>query len=204
MVSSSQSKMKVSREQVAANRRRILQAGSRLFRARGFDAVTVAEVMQAAGLTHGGFYGYFRSKDDLIACALSDVLSGGTGTEMDLAAYARQYLTPSHRDDLAGGCPVAGLSAETVRQTPAARAAMTVGLQRQIERLSSGVPRRRALDRRRAAIAGYCAMVGALILARMSDDKELSEEILAATRDCIAGKRQALPKPVRRRRKSTS
>ncbi|MBV8585259.1 MAG: TetR/AcrR family transcriptional regulator [Verrucomicrobia bacterium] len=196
--------MKVSREQVAANRRRILQAGSRLFRARGYDSVTVAEVMQAAGLTHGGFYGYFRSKDDLIACALADVLLGGAETEIDLASYARQYLTPTHRDDLAGGCPMAGLGAETVRQTPAARAAMTAGLRRQIDRLTSGAPGRVGLERRRAAIAGYSAMVGALILARMSDDTELSEEILAATRDSIAGKNQASPKPVRRRRKSTS
>ncbi|NWC97078.1 TetR/AcrR family transcriptional regulator, partial [Pseudomonas sp. IPO3779] len=62
--------MKVSREQVAQNRVNILEAASRLFRAKGYEAVTVAEVMKAAGLTHGGFYGYFASKDDLVAQSL--------------------------------------------------------------------------------------------------------------------------------------
>ena len=61
-------------ERVAENRRKILEAASRLFRARGFEAVTVAEIMQAAGLTHGGFYGHFKSKDDLIAQTLADAL----------------------------------------------------------------------------------------------------------------------------------
>ena len=65
--------MKVSREQVAENRRTILKAASRLFRERGYESVTVAEIMKAAGLTHGGFYGYFASKDELIAGALADV-----------------------------------------------------------------------------------------------------------------------------------
>ena len=67
--------MKVSREQVAKNRRTILDAASRLFRERGYESVSVAEIMQGAGLTHGGFYGYFASKDALIAGALADVLS---------------------------------------------------------------------------------------------------------------------------------
>ena len=70
--------MKVSREQVAENRRRILDAASRLFRGNGFEAVTVAEVMKAAGLTHGGFYGYFKSKDDLIAETLAHALAAGS------------------------------------------------------------------------------------------------------------------------------
>ncbi len=105
--------MKVSREQVAENRRKILDAASRLFRARGFEAVTVAEVMKAAGLTHGGFYGHFKSKDDLIAQTLAHVLAAGAEGERNLASYAAQYLTPDHRDDLAGGCPTAALGAES-------------------------------------------------------------------------------------------
>ena len=67
--------MKVSREQVTENRRTILEAASRLFRERGFEAVTVAEIMKAAGLTHGGFYGYFKSKDELIAAALAEAMT---------------------------------------------------------------------------------------------------------------------------------
>src|ERR1700751_4314182 len=98
--------MKVSREQVAANRQTILEAAGRLFRARGFDAVTVAEIMQAAGLTHGGFYGYFKSKDELIAAALGAAMTQTTtGPLSDLTTYAADYLSPRHRDDLADGCP---------------------------------------------------------------------------------------------------
>src|SRR5882762_4442654 len=98
--------MKVSREQVAENRRRILEAASRLFRERGFDAVSVAEVMKAAGLTHGGFYGYFKSKDDLIAQTLAELINRGQVGDRDLAQYAAAYLAPEHRTNLAGGCAV--------------------------------------------------------------------------------------------------
>src|ERR1700738_2117266 len=127
--------MKVSREQVAANRQTILEAGGRLLRAHGFERVTVADVMKAAGLTHGAFYGHFKSKDDLIAQTLAHVLTATEAAD-DLASYGAWYLTPGHRDDLAGGCPVAGLGAETIRQAPEARAAMTAGLRRRIEHMS--------------------------------------------------------------------
>src|SRR5437868_1120230 len=123
--------MKVSREQMAENRRRILDAASRLFRDRGSDAVSVAEVMKAAGLTHGGFYGHFSSKDDLVAQTLAHVLAADSGGEGDLRAYADAYLAPGHRDNAAGGCPTAGLAADIRHQTPAARAAMTEGLRSQ-------------------------------------------------------------------------
>jgi TetR/AcrR family transcriptional repressor of nem operon len=177
--------MKVSRDQMAENRRMILDAASRLFRARGFEAVTVAEVMQAAGLTHGGFYGHFKSKDDLIAQALAHVLDAGSSAEIDLAAYASGYLSPHHRDDIACGCPVAALGAETIRRGPEARAAMTDGLRRQIELLSRTAPGMDAAERRQAAIGSWAAMVGAVILARLSDDPELSDEVLAGTRAWI-------------------
>lgn len=180
--------MKVSREQVAENRRKILEAAGRLFRAKGFDAVTVAEIMQAAGLTHGGFYGHFKSKDDLIAQTLAQVLTPVAPAELDLARYAAGYLSPAHRDDLAGGCPTAGLAAETIRQAPEARAAMTAGLRRQIERLSRNAPGATPAAKRQAAIGSWAAMVGAIILARMSDDPRLSDELLKQTRTWISGK----------------
>jgi TetR/AcrR family transcriptional repressor of nem operon len=178
--------MKVSREQVAENRRAIIDAAGRLFRQRGFESVTVAEVMQAAGLTHGAFYGYFASKEDLVAHAIAEALAGSAAPPGDLAAYAAIYLSGAHRDDRAGGCPFAALAAETVRQPAGARAAMTAGLERQIERLSAGAPGADAADRRRAAIGGWAAMVGAMILARVSDDPALSDEVLDQTRAWIA------------------
>jgi TetR/AcrR family transcriptional repressor of nem operon len=107
--------MKVSRDQVAENRRTILDAASRLFRERGYDSVTVAEIMKAAGRTHGGFYGYFPSKDVLIANALEDALSKQQEPTGDLADFAAGYLSAAHRDNRAGGCPTAALAAETIR-----------------------------------------------------------------------------------------
>lgn len=177
--------MRVSREQVAINRQKILGAASRLFRERGYDAVTVADVMSAAGLTHGGFYGYFKSKDELIAQTLEHLIDQGDTGEANLARYAARYLSSEHRDNIADGCPTAALGAETVRQTPEARAAMAAGLRKQIERLSargsSDDDTYDAAQARRAAIGGWSAMVGAVILARLVDDPVLSDEVLKET-----------------------
>jgi len=180
--------MKVSRQQVAENRCRILEAAGKLFRARGFESVTVAEVMKAAGLTHGGFYGYFTSKDDLIAQCLVHASGAVPPKEVDLVQYAASYLSVDHCGDLAGGCLMAALGPETSRQGPEARAAMTAGLQRQIERLSKTAPGATAAKKRQAAIGNWSAMVGALILARISDDPKLAEEVLAQTKAWIASR----------------
>lgn len=173
--------MKVNRQQVAENHRKILDTAIRLFQQRGFAAVTVSDVMQAAGLTHGGFYKHFKSKDDLIAHSLAHVMEAKAGPAVDLAAYAARYLARGHRDDVAGGCPFAALSGETIRQAPAARAAMTAGLREKIERLSPGGPGIDAVEARRAAIGHYAAMVGAVVLARLVDDPQLSDEVLEQT-----------------------
>jgi TetR/AcrR family transcriptional repressor of nem operon len=175
-------KMRVSREQVMENRRAILEAAGRLFREHGFEAVTVAEIMRAAGLTHGGFYGYFASKDELIAGALADVLAKRPLPSGDLATYAAGYLSRTHRDNRADGCPTAALAGETTRLPASARAEMTRGLKRQIARLSRIAPGQTAAWKRQAAIGGWSAMVGAMIMARLSDDLALSGEILDQTR----------------------
>ncbi len=180
--------MRVSREQMAENRRTILDAAGRLFRERGFDSVTVAEVMQAAGLTHGGFYGYFKSKDELIAGALADVLTKRPEPSGDLAAFAAGYLSQTHRDDRATGCPTAALAAETVRLDGGARTEMTIGLKRQIERLTRIAPGGDINHRRQAAIGSWAAMVGAMILARVSNDPALSSEVLDQTQAWLAAK----------------
>jgi TetR/AcrR family transcriptional repressor of nem operon len=181
--------MRVSRQQVAENRRMIVEAAGRLFRERGFDSVTVAELMKVVGLTHGGFYGYFRSKDELIAEALAEALTRTTtGPLGELATYAAEYLSQSHRNDLAGGCPTAALAAETMRQTSGARTEMTTGLKQQIERLSRAAPGENNAQKRRTAIGSWAAMVGAMILARASDDPALSDEVLDQTRVWLEAK----------------
>jgi TetR/AcrR family transcriptional repressor of nem operon len=177
--------MKVSREQMAENRRRILDVASRLFRDKGFDAVSVAEVMKAAGLTHGGFYGHFSSKDDLVAQTIGHVLSNDEEAGNDIRAYLDEYLAPRHRDNAADGCPTAGLAGDIRHQTPAARAAMTAGLRSQIDRVVNALPDVGAAERRRAAIGTWAAMVGAVILARAIDDTALSDEVLQQTRSWI-------------------
>jgi TetR/AcrR family transcriptional repressor of nem operon len=191
--------MRVTREQMAEHRERILDSAGKLFRAKGFEAVTVADVMQAAGLTHGGFYGHFKSKDDLIAATLMHALKP-KDSERDLAAFTKRYLSPRHRDDFAGGCSTAGLAAETIRQAPAARAAMTAGLRDTIERLSHGAPGETGAARRRAAIGHWSAMVGALVLARLSDDLNLSDEILDEARAWLEAQEPRRAKPARRAR----
>ncbi|GAB7539734.1 TetR/AcrR family transcriptional regulator [Burkholderia sp. 22PA0099] len=173
--------MRVSREQVAENRRKILEVASELFRERGFDAVTVADVMSAAGLTHGGFYGYFKSKEDLIAQTLAELVKGEDRTELDMLGYAAGYLSTQHRDQCATGCPVAALGAEAARQAPEVRAALGGSVGRQVARFAAGMKGVAPGEARRAAIGGWSAMVGAVILSRLSDDPALSEEVLRET-----------------------
>src|SRR6516225_5412583 len=177
--------MKVSREQVTENKRVILEAASRLFRERGFEAVTVTDIMKSAGLTHGGFYGYFQSKDDLIVQTLAELQRSIEPFSADMAALAAQYLSLEHRDNFARGCPVAALASDATRQPGAARAEMTAGLKRQIKLLSQIAPGEDDEQKRRAAIGCWATMVGALILARMSDDVILSGEILNKTREWL-------------------
>lgn len=177
--------MKVSREQMAENRRRILDEAGRLFREKGFAAVSVAEVMKAAGLTHGGFYGHFDSKDDLVAQALAEVLGRPDGNGGDLDAYLDAYLAPSHRDLPADGCPMASLASDMRHQSSEARATLTHGLQSQINRFAAVMPHKDEADRRRAAIGSWSAMVGAMILARATNDPALSDEIIHEARHWI-------------------
>src|SRR2546430_13714074 len=101
--------MKVTREQAAANREKIVDAASTLFRRHGFDGIGVADIMKKAGLTHGGFYGHFGSKDDFAAEACTRGLRGfdswvSTFEKSGFEAALRDYLTPGHRDDRAHGC----------------------------------------------------------------------------------------------------
>src|ERR1700742_1001818 len=109
--------MKVSREQVAENRKRILDAAAKLFRERGFDKVTVAEIMSAAGLTHGGFYGHFDSKEALIEAAMAHQQTERRArpTPEDAGRYADGYLSRHHRDNIGGSCPFSALGTEAAR-----------------------------------------------------------------------------------------
>lgn len=179
--------MKVSAIQKAEHRTMILDAAATLFRERGFDDVTVAQVMDAAGLTHGGFYGHFASKEDLIAKALAHALEKTTpGVPDSFAGYAEAYLTREHRDARGIGCPFSALGGEVVRASSDARRAMTEAMKLRLDILGATAPGSTPQTQRGAAIAGLSAMVGALILSRVSDDPDFAEEILVETRKAIS------------------
>ncbi|WP_347558619.1 helix-turn-helix domain-containing protein [Robbsia sp. KACC 23696] len=179
--------MKVSREQVAKNRLNIVVAASRLFSEKGFDAVTIDEVMKHAGLTRGGFYGYFASKDALIAEASAfSATRQAALPEETFVDYCQRYLSTRHRDNRADGCAFAALATEAIRQSPAVRREMTRNLQRMIDDITRLAPGSDIEARRSAAVKGLSSMLGGLILARLVDDPELSDSLLAANRDALA------------------
>jgi TetR/AcrR family transcriptional repressor of nem operon len=177
--------MKVSKEQVAEHRTRILAAAARLFRLRGFDDVTVAEVMKDAGLTHGAFYGYFPSKEALIAEAIGEALPPAPDKatpRRPAADYADGYLSVRHRDNRATSCLFSSLGTEAARGSADLRHSMTEAVRSRINHLGVEAEGDTAHEKRRAAIAAWSAMVGAMVLARLVDDEKLSKEILKETR----------------------
>lgn len=175
--------MRVSKEKMAENRAIILDAASRLFRERGFDDVSVAEVMGAAGLTHGAFYGHFRSKDDLIAWALQKSLGKVSAkSSRSIDEYAECYLSRKHRDSVGEGCVFAALSSEAARSTLQARKALTEVLKEQLDSLSERAGAASPEAKRQEAVTAWATMVGALILSRVVADEALSNEILDRTK----------------------
>jgi TetR/AcrR family transcriptional repressor of nem operon len=184
--------MRVTRDQAEKNRATVVETASRLFRERGFGGVGVADIMKSAGLTHGGFYGQFGSKDDLAREASEHALaaskeswkrlSEGLAPEAALDAIIRFYLSPEHRDQPAGGCAMAALAVDAGRQEQPVRAAFTAGLSSAIRFLSDLLPGRSKAARREKSLAAFSTMVGALILSRAVDDADLSEEILNAAK----------------------
>jgi TetR/AcrR family transcriptional repressor of nem operon len=181
--------MKVSREQAAQNRERILDAAAQLFRERGFDGIGVVDLMKTVGLTHGGFYGHFSSKEDLMAQACSRALERSHETwnrhvvrspDNPLLPIARAYLSGRHRDEPGRGCLVAALGSDAGRQGSRVRHAVTEGLRSSLDLLTRLVSGNTEQKRRQRAIATYASWVGALILARAVDDRALSREILDA------------------------
>jgi TetR/AcrR family transcriptional repressor of nem operon len=179
--------MKVSREQAAENRECIVSVAGRLFRERGFDGIGVADIMAAAGLTHGGFYGHFKSKDDLAAEACARALDASLqkwnavteGGVNPLKTITDSYLSVRHRDGPGDGCVISALGSDTARQGKLVRRAVTEGLENLVDRLSKLMPGSKAAKRRKA-LASFAAMVGAVSMARAVDDPDLSEEILRA------------------------
>ena len=188
--------MKVTREQATQNRQRILDVAAQLFRERGFEGIGVADLMKEAGLTHGGFYGHFSSKDDLIAQASARELTRSLehwsnfardASDDPLSAVAGAYLTRSHRDNPGTGCVLAALGPDVSRQGPAVRRAVTDYVGSVVDLLVKLVPGKSKGARRQKAISTYATLVGAMVLARAVDDRALSQEILDAGLASVKG-----------------
>src|SRR4029077_16422953 len=174
--------MRMTSERKAETRERILHAAIALFRLHGIDGVGVDAVMHHAGLTHGGFYAHFASKEALVAEMASAALARSAARweriseEADaataLARIVEAYLDPAHVAAAERGCVLATLGPEVARR-PEARPAITVAIRRMLDALARCPP-----GRRRRALATLSCLVGAVVLARLCDDERLAGDFL--------------------------
>jgi TetR/AcrR family transcriptional regulator, transcriptional repressor for nem operon len=185
--------MRYPASQTAEKHERILREAARLFRERGFDGAGVADIMKAAGLTHGAFYAHFPSKDALEAEAVERAFAQSDSRIYALTAnvgdpkraFLDSYLSAAHRDHPGSGCVMAALGPEIARDS-AARKPFTRQVKNMIEGIAAGFRWKRKGTERRNAIHLVSAAVGALSLARAVDDPRLSDEILESVRDSLA------------------
>lgn len=185
--------MRYPAEETALKHEKILDEAARQFRQRGFGGVGVAEIMKAAGLTHGAFYAHFPSKEALAVEALSRAFEKSdarldasmAGAKDAKRAYLEQYLSTAHRDRTGDGCAYAALGPEAARD-PAMRAPFTAQIKKAVAGMAKRFIWKPGAAKRQNAIHLLSASVGALILARAVDDPDLSEEILAAARKSLA------------------
>ena len=173
--------MRISREQARENRERVVEAASELFRERGFDGVAVADLMRAAGFTHGGFYNHFESKTALAAEAVDGAfrqMADERARARDLGQMLRRYLSQAARRAPGKSCPAAALAGDVGRQSDEVRAAFADGLEQMIASIEQRLPPGSA--GREPAVNLVIRMVGALALARaMPDASPLADELLS-------------------------
>jgi TetR/AcrR family transcriptional repressor of nem operon len=168
-----------------ATRQRIIAAASERFRQDGVAATGIAGVMEAAGLTHGGFYAHFPSKEDLVRAATASAMQGTPSRTVleqhGLEAYIRTYLRTSHRDAPGQGCAAAALAPEIARASDATRADFAAELDDTMAEIAARLPPDRpAAARWETAIAIFGVMLGTLQLARAVPDKTRSDRILSS------------------------
>ncbi|ATO33811.1 HTH-type transcriptional regulator AcrR [Dickeya dianthicola] len=178
--------MKVSKEQVRENRKRVVETASVLFRERGYDGVGIAELMSAAGLTHGGFYKHFGSKTDLMSEAMSCGFSRSAESTLGVsrAKFVKYYLSRQHRDSMGNGCVMSALGTDTARQSESIKATFAAGVESQLALLAN--ENRVAGGTRADLIDTIAHLVGALVLSRACpDDSALADEILDVCRSRI-------------------
>ncbi|HLL28667.1 MAG TPA: TetR family transcriptional regulator [Xanthobacteraceae bacterium] len=179
--------MRTTREEAAQSRRRVVESAARLFRARGTAAVGIAELMQAAGMTHGGFYKHFKSKDALVAEACAFALAEGRARLRRAAEGARKgeelkaivdsYLSEAHRKRIAKGCALAALGGEAANPGSPLHGALAEGRENFIALIAKYWTGPAA--RQHAAML-VSTMVGTLVTARLADPQSGAELLRAA------------------------
>ena len=187
--------MRYSREHKLETHARIVKKASVRLREKGAHGIGVADLMKDAGLTHGGFYAHFDSREALVIEAFTHAmdrsterwrkLAEQTPPEKRLAMIVNTYLTPLHRDDPGHGCSIPALGAEIARESPKTRRAFAGRLEQMIDTLAAqlpGVPRKAA---RKQAMAAIATMMGTLVLARVAGSGDFSDELLDAGRDAV-------------------
>ncbi|WP_322049964.1 TetR/AcrR family transcriptional regulator [Paraburkholderia bannensis] len=195
--------MRKSKAETAETRRRIVEVAAGMFRANGIHATGLADVMAAAGLSHGGFYRHFESKDQLVAEACeagtADILealeaaAGNCAGRDGFRALVEAYLSPAHRDAPGNGCPLASMGSELARADEGTRAVASQSADELIAMLAQRLadPADPLGDAqgdavRSRAVFALSAMVGALTLARISTDPQTSASLLADVRQQLA------------------
>ena len=199
--------MRYSREHKLETHARIVKKASVRLREKGAHGIGVADLMKEAGLTHGGFYAHFDSREALVIEAFAYAMDRSTERwrkvaeqtppDKRLATIVESYLTPVHRDDPGHGCAVPTLGAEIARESPKTRKAFSAKLEQMIDMMADqvlDVPRKVA---RKQAIA----MMGTLVLSRIAGNGEFSDEILGAGREAVLG-RAAAAKPAAKKVKA--
>lgn len=184
--------MPYSKAHKARTRARIIESASRSFREHGVEGVAIADLMRDAGLTHGGFYAHFPSKESLVAEATAsgladsqrEFLAGAAEAcpEAPLREIIRRYVSRHHRDHPAEGCVMPALASEIAREPDEVRHAFTTSVERLIAGIAAYCPGETPEARGDAALALTAGMVGAVALSRAVDDPAFSDRILLATR----------------------
>lgn len=180
--------MRVSRVQAEANREAVINVASRLFREHGFDGIGLKDLMKGAGLTQGGFYKQFESKDDLAALASRRAMESATRRWSSVAASSNDplqavvdlYLSAGHRGETGDGCPLVALGSDAARQSPEVRTPFQDGIKAHLQVLEELIPNDSAPDAAEKAMVVLSLMVGAVTLSRIMTDEAMSDRVLEA------------------------
>jgi len=189
MNSKSSKRAPVSRKE--ATHERIVEVAARAIRRSGYGGTGVADIMKEAGLTHGGFYAHFESRDALLAeagdragaesVALAARVAASAPPGQALQAMMLAYLSQEHIDAIETGCPVSALGSEMPRQAPEVRRAATIHIKEMIDLFAHQLPDWGQPQAHEQAMALVCALIGTTMVARAVDDPKLSAALRVAT-----------------------